>query len=84
MLAILIHKKNMIGVMSAGEVRLTYWREHDRPAPGRRYHAARPSAKAAPAPRTAGARGSPAPEGIQLEVLAGAGVLLLAPESTSS
>ena len=41
---------------------------------GRRHHAARPSAKAAPAPRPAGARGSPVPEGVQLEVLAGAGV----------
>ena len=68
----------MIGVTSTGEVRLTYWRPHDRPAPGRRYHATRPSAKAAPAPRPAGARGpgSPAhaPEGIHLEVVSGAGV----------
>ena len=57
-------------------VGLTYWRPHDRPALGRRYLAARPSAKAGPAPRLAGARGGPVPEGIhdQLEVLAGTGV----------
>ena len=61
----------MIGVTSAGEGRLTYWRQHDRPDI---YHAARPSATVAPAPRPAGARGGPFPEGIQLEVLSGAGV----------
>ena len=41
-------------------VGLTYWRQHDRPAAGRRYLAARPSAKATPAPSPAGARGSSA------------------------
>ena len=40
----------------------------------RRYHAARPSAKAAPAPRHSGARGSTSPEGMKLAVLFGAGM----------
>ena len=38
------------------------------------HHAARPSAAVAPGPRPAGARGAPSPEGIQLEMLSGAGV----------
>ena len=62
----------MIGVTSAGEGRLRIGVSMHMIDPGRRYHAARPSAKAAPAPRPAGARGRPSPEGIQLEVRTGA------------
>ena len=60
----------MAGVTSAGEVRRTYWRQHDRPGG----QAQRESRARTARPSGARARGSPAPELIQLEVLSGAGV----------
>ena len=57
--------------MRVGEA---YRRQHDRPGPGRRYHAARPGARAAPAPGRCGVRGNPAPGEVQLGVRSGAGV----------